>query len=234
MENIKNKLKKALENRGFYIILFACVTIVSASVIIRNMSDSVIKKMNTDLSEQSVSKTLDEPPLPQIQNVSTALEITDEQQAEAQEPIPSKEPPSQSITSLQIPADGNISKKFSGERLVYSQTFADWRVHKGVDIDGAISSQVKAAADGVVEKVYNDDSLGVVVIIGHVGGLKTLYANLQSTEFISVGKKVSAGDIIGGIGNTAVGECVEASHLHFETILNGKNVDPAPFFPARL
>ena len=231
MGKIKRKIKQVFANKGFYIILFSCAVIVAASVVIRNMSNSVIEKVNTSLGEQSARPS----PNPEaVQSVSAVVDSPPAASAAPPPAAPQSAPVSETISSLQKPVNGNIIKKFSGDELVFSLTYNDWRVHKGIDIEGEIGTQVKAAAVGVVEKVYVDDVLGVTVVLGHVGGLKTLYANLQSTEFIAVGKKALAGEIIGGIGNTAVGECVEPPHLHFEAILNGKNVDPVKFFPVNM
>ncbi|MFQ3675358.1 MAG: 50S ribosomal protein L27, partial [Endomicrobiia bacterium] len=43
------------------------------------------------------------------------------------------------------------------------------------------------------------------------------------------GQKVKAGDIIGCIGNTAKFEIADPPHLHFEVLLDGKEVDPLKF-----
>jgi len=136
---------------------------------------------------------------------------------------PAAPPP---VTTLRKPVDGEIINQFSGDELVFSNTMRDWRVHRGIDIDAPLGAQVRAAAGGVVEQVYVDDMLGVVVVIGHGNGLHTLYASLQSEEFIAVGTRVQAGDIIGGIGGTAISEIADGPHLHFEVHRNGVQIDP--------
>ena len=56
--------------------------------------------------------------------------------------------------------------------------------------------------------------------------------NLDNTlaSGIEVGKALKAGDVIGVIGETALIEIAEVSHLHFETELDGKQVDPMNYF----
>jgi len=134
------------------------------------------------------------------------------------------------ITSLRVPVDGEIIKYFSNDELVFSNTMNDWRVHRGIDIAAPLGTQVRAAADGVVEQVFTDDLLGVVVVIGHVGGFQTLYASLQNEDFISVGTRVSEGDIIGGVGDTAIIKSADGPLLYFEVHRNGQHIDPVRFF----
>ena len=40
---------------------------------------------------------------------------------------------------------------------------------------------------------------------------------------------MNAGDLIGYVGDTAVSECGEKSHLHFGLYVKGKSVDPADY-----
>lgn len=138
--------------------------------------------------------------------------------------------PSQTLekTPLAMPVKGTIIAAHSGDVLVYSPTFDDWRTHNGIDIGANASDQVKAAADGVVEKVYNDNMLGIVIEINH-GDFKTVYANLSTDSMVKEGKAIKKGDIISGIGNTSIAEASMEPHLHFELIYKDKSVDPVKF-----
>jgi len=146
------------------------------------------------------------------------------------EPAPTPEPViSDEDFVFSNPVMGGIIKPFSVDDLVYFKTTNDWRTHSGIDIEVPSGSQVKAVAAGVVEKVYADEKLGVTVVIGHTRTLKTVYSNLQSMDFIKVGKRVEAGDIIGGIGDTAIVESEDGPHLHFEVIRNGEPANPEEY-----
>jgi len=222
-------IKRVLTSRGFYIILFAIVTIIGTSVVIRNMSRSVIDQMNTILDDEipafgemvyidDIEPEYIPEPEPTVTNITPTPEVVAVAALEPATPPP--------VTSLRNPIDGEIINRFSGDELVFSNTMRDWRVHRGIDIAAPPGTQVRAAAAGVVEQVFVDDMLGVVVIIGHGNGLHTLYASLQSEEFIAVGTRVSAGDIIGGVGGTAISEIADGPHLHFEVHRNGVQIDP--------
>ena len=56
-----------------------------------------------------------------------------------------------------------------------------------------------------------------------------MYANLSEDTTLKKGDKVSKGDKIGMIGNTALGDISEGEHLHFEMIKNGETVNPVDY-----
>jgi len=46
---------------------------------------------------------------------------------------------------------------------------------------------------------------------------------------VHLGKEVKKGDVISGIGETALFEILEVPHLHFEVIRNQRHEDPCSF-----
>lgn len=124
------------------------------------------------------------------------------------------------------PLNGEILNEFSDGELVKSKTLNVWKTHDGVDIAGASEEKVKSMTSGTVTKVYDDQMLGSCVIVDHGGGLEGYYCNLSKDIPVAEGQSVSAGTIIGSVGNTAEGEISEASHLHFAVKKNGDWIDP--------
>ncbi len=124
------------------------------------------------------------------------------------------------------PLNGEVINNFSGGELVKSKTLNVWKTHDGVDIAGALDEKVKSMTSGTVTKVYEDQMLGACVIIDHGNGLEGYYCNLSKDIPISEGQKVSAGTIIGMVGDTAESEISEPSHLHFAVKKNGEWIDP--------
>jgi len=133
------------------------------------------------------------------------------------------------INKLLIPLQGDIIVDYAKDRMIYSKTLGDWRTHEGIDIKGTLGAQVKAAADGIVEKVYKDDALGITIIIDHGNSIKTKYSNLSTADMVKENQEVKKGDIISGVGETAAFEIGEEPHLHFEVLKEGKSVDPKTF-----
>ena len=133
------------------------------------------------------------------------------------------------------PCSGYISKEFSMDVPVYSVSMYDYRAHNGVDIVGEIGTPVKASSNGVITEVFNDYLYGTTVIIEHEDGICSVYSNLSPDLPVetTVGRAVITGEIIGGIGESAVCEAAEASHVHFEMTKDGKYVDPEEYFVNR-
>ena len=101
------------------------------------------------------------------------------------------------------------------------------RVHYGLDIKVERGDTIRAAFDGKVRYCsYQRRGYGHYVVIRHPNGLETLYAHLTS-KLVVENEVVRAGDPIGLGGNTGRST---GSHLHFETRLLGKALDPALFF----
>ncbi len=131
---------------------------------------------------------------------------------------------------ISMPVGGKLLNEFSGDVLVYSKTFDDYRVHKGIDIEAKRSEAVLAVADGVVENVYTDYMQGIVIEINHKNGYKSIYKNLSTDKMVKKGETVVKGQVISGVGETAVFEAMEPGHIHLELIKDEEFVDPTKFF----
>ena len=131
------------------------------------------------------------------------------------------------------PLSGRVERPFSSEALSYDRTMADWRTHEGLDIAAGLGTRVCAAADGSVEQVYTDERYGVTVVLYHGGGLRSISANLAAAPTVQAGDEVRVGDVIGAVGDTALMEQGDVSHLHFSMTLDGQPVDPADYLPQK-
>ena len=129
------------------------------------------------------------------------------------------------------PVNGSVTKDFSDDVLVYSVTMNDYRVHSGVDIAAALGNPVMAFCDGTILAINEDPLMGYTVSIDHGGGLVSVYQNLSAIvpQGIEVGAKVKSGDVIAGVGESALIECAESPHLHFEVFLNDVAVNPSEY-----
>lgn len=116
------------------------------------------------------------------------------------------------------PVPGIISQGFS------AGTSAESR-HEGIDIIAENNALVMSAASGIVVQSGWDRDLGKFIKIDHDFRMQTLYAHL-SRSFVQVGDRVDKGMSIGTIGNTGNSF---GPHLHYEILVNGKNVDPQQY-----
>ncbi len=124
------------------------------------------------------------------------------------------------------PVDGEKIKDYSSDNLVYSATLDEWTTHLGIDYKSEKTDIVKASADGKIKSIKNDPRYGLTVVIEHANGFESVYSNLLTAEFITVGEEVKQGQTIATVGNTARFEIADETHLHFEIKQNGENVDP--------
>ena len=124
------------------------------------------------------------------------------------------------------PVEGTVIKDYSDSNLVYSNTLDEWTTHLGIDFAAERTSVVKATASGVVKSIKNDPRFGLTLVLEHDNGYESMYASLLSTEFVEVGEKVEQGQTIATVGNTATFEIADETHLHFEILKDGKNIDP--------
>lgn len=99
--------------------------------------------------------------------------------------------------------------------------------HGGLDLVAPIGVEVRSTADGVVKTAERAQKLqGTRIVIDHGNGYETVYAHL-SDLLVRKGEKVKRGDIIGRTGNSGTSF---ASHLHYEVLLNGVQLDPLNYF----
>ncbi|HCJ57418.1 MULTISPECIES: M23 family metallopeptidase [Lutispora] len=135
------------------------------------------------------------------------------------------------VETMLAPVFGTICLDFSDSDLLYSKTLDMWTTHEGLDIKAEEGSQVRAVMDGIISEVTNDPQWGMTIAIDHGGGITTIYSNLSTLDMVTIGQEVKKGDVISGIGRTAIIEIAEEPHLHFEIMKGDKNLDPKLYLP---
>lgn len=101
------------------------------------------------------------------------------------------------------------------------------RMHYGVDLKVFTGDTIYSAFDGKVRvKKFDANGYGYYIVIRHKNGLETLYAHL-SKQLVNINQEVKSGQPIGLGGNTGRSF---GSHLHFETRILGKAIDPELLF----
>jgi murein DD-endopeptidase MepM/ murein hydrolase activator NlpD len=101
--------------------------------------------------------------------------------------------------------------------------------HAGIDFKGPYGESVLATSDGLVVKAGWDGGYGRVVEIAHDNGVATRYGHL-SWVAVSPGQRVKRGDIVGRLGSTGRST---GPHLHYETRVGGRAIDPVRFWRTR-
>ncbi|MFI7483519.1 M23 family metallopeptidase [Kocuria sp. M1R5S2] len=99
-------------------------------------------------------------------------------------------------------------------------------LHNGADIGAPSGTPVLSALDGVVRAVFWDVWGGNRVEVSHVGDMVTTYNHLEDVQ-VRTGDRLRASQQLGTVG--ATGARVTGPHLHFETWVDSKAVDPQSF-----
>lgn len=129
--------------------------------------------------------------------------------------------------SFKKPVEGEISREYAKDNLIYSETLQEWVTHTGIDIKAEKTTVVKSAEAGTVKSIKNDPRYGLTIVIEHDDNFQTVYSNLLTSEFVVEGEKVEKGQSLGTVGNTAVFEIADEPHLHFEILKDSLPVDPS-------
>ena len=122
--------------------------------------------------------------------------------------------------------NATIAKDYSGSELQYNDTLKQWEIHKAIDFIATDDLNVYAVADGTVSKITTNYLEGTVVEVMHKNVLVSVYKSLNETTKVSVGDKVSAGEVLGELSNTMAQEVNTGAHLHFEMVKDGVKVNP--------
>lgn len=135
------------------------------------------------------------------------------------------------LETMVVPVFGTTYTEFSEDALVYSKTLDQWGTHTGIDIKAEEGSPVRAAMSGTVDELFNDPRLGLTIVINHGDEVYTKYSNLSTLDLVTINQKVKKGDVISGVGKTALYEIADEPHLHFEVIKGGKSINPKKYLP---
>jgi murein DD-endopeptidase MepM/ murein hydrolase activator NlpD len=124
-------------------------------------------------------------------------------------------------------AGGRVTQPFGPSDLLLEPPLGPYKhFHTGVDIAAPFGTTVTAAAAGVVVAVgHSAVGYGNYVVIGHGGGIMTLYGHLLETNVL-VGDIVARGQRVGLEGSTGWST---GPHVHFELRVNDSVVDPMPY-----
>ncbi len=118
-----------------------------------------------------------------------------------------------------LPVTGTISSRYGVRSKIRVST------HTGLDIAVSTGTPIKVIADGTVVSAQYTGAYGNLVKIDHGNGFESWYAH-TSKMYVTVGQKVSAGDVIAAVGSTGNST---GPHLHLEIRLNGQSVDPQKY-----
>jgi len=124
---------------------------------------------------------------------------------------------------MKTPIDG--ARISSGFGMREHPVLGFTKMHKGIDFAAPRGTPIYAAGDGVIEKIGPFSTYGNYVRIRHRNDLKTAYAHMKGFKAgLRDGSHVKQGEVIGYVGTTGRST---GPHLHYEVLVNNKQVNPA-------
>ncbi|MDD2190361.1 MAG: M23 family metallopeptidase [Eubacteriales bacterium] len=221
------KIKKPNDRVAVALVLCFCVVAIASIFSMRSNFDqlNLDSKENINIAkddksiinrEQDVVK-----PVPTVDSTVPKQNQSGEQQGTTVR--------EDAAASFSIPLKGKVNKGFSMEEPVYSKTLDQYIIHSGIDIEAPVDTQILAAGDGTVTKVYKDDKLGITIEVSHGNGIVTRYSNLSTNKMVGEGDVLKKGQPISGVGSSALFESLEPPHLHFEVLKDGVAIDPTNY-----
>lgn len=245
-KNFKVKLKDLMSRDGFYIALFLCLCVIvtvgtfsykkfSAQNQIDNTQEQEINKeesYNAEDNNEVVNNAI--PNAERVENTITNEENKqDNKQDKKDESNKSTVVSTSNTVNFVAPLDGVESRTYTYPKPVQVGENV-FRTIKGINLQAQIGTDVKAAADGVVDLVENSGvEEGMIVEIKHANGLKTRYGNLNENVSVKEGDKVTANQVIGIVGDTAkvYSSDIFGEFLNLQVIdANGEQVNPESYF----
>ena len=253
----KKTLGRQLISGGIYIALSAVVASVAINGAVKLLTKNSVDSIDTlpvpdsisvpeipdipdipDFSEISIPQNI--PSLPEEPNpivADNSVTVSDSPEGISAvitevptEPISSTTPEQVEATPISyiLPCEGFVTKGFSTDIPVYSETMLDYRIHCGIDIACEENCNIKSISDGKIVSVTDDTLSGVTVSVEQNDGYLVKYSNLSKNipGGISEGSVINSGTILGCIGNTRLTEANDPPHLHLEIYKDGSAVNP--------
>lgn len=207
MKNTEKSKPTKRKIATYYLSLAACLLIIAAVTVgvifaLRNKTDNVVENPPVDSGNDENIDSNNPQPNPggdEVVDTSTSYKFI-------------------------VPINADVSK---ANTFCYDETLDHYRVHQAMDFNAPAGTEVYAAIDGTVVTVSESSALyGSLIEIEHANGIKTVYKFVTPAEGISVGKKVSRGDVIGAVATATGVENKQGDHLHFEVFKDGKIQNP--------
>lgn len=225
-KNFKQKVKGFFKKEGIFVALFVCLCVVTmvAAVTIKKANVGSNEPPAVEENENELTVNTEEKP-----NVTVPTNAENVNKGKNE----TKTVSTNNNVVFTKPVEGVISREYTTKTIKMSD--AERRTVRGFNIEAKAGTEVKAAAEGVVEFAGDTGvEYGVVVAVKHANGLITKYCNLDKNLSVKKGDKVTNSTVLGKVGNSSkiftsnqFGE-----HLNLQVWNGDKEVNPTAYFPS--
>ena len=123
--------------------------------------------------------------------------------------------------SLMIPFAGDVLINYSADKSVYFPTLQQYKCNPALVLAATSGESVKAAADGMVSRIYDDPMTGQTVVMNLGNGYEVTYGQLQEVT-VSEGTYVAEGEIFAQVAEPTRYYAVEGSNLYLKLTSNNR------------
>ncbi len=204
-----NKVGAFLKRNAFYLLIILCVASIATVIALAVTRDT------TSLPADSI---VDD-------NEDTPVVKPDDDNPPIENP-PIEQPPVEDKQTFISPCnDGTVSKNYSDTELVWCPTLSEFSTHMALDFTSS-DLNVYATDAGKIKEIGYNALDGNYVVIEHDNGYVSRYLSLDSAPELTVGAKVTQGQLLGKMGTSQGSEALDGAHLHFEMYKDGEAINP--------
>ena len=127
--------------------------------------------------------------------------------------------------SLVMPLVGNVLINYSADKSVYFPTLKQYKCNPALVIAATAGASIKAAAPGMVSKIYNDPVTGQTVVMSLGNGYELTYGQLKEVS-VSEGAYVAEGEIFAQVAEPTRYYTEEGCNLYMKLTKDGAPVNP--------
>ena len=131
-------------------------------------------------------------------------------------------------SELLWPVQGSILMPYDMENTVYFATLDEYKCNPGLVIQSSQGTAIKAAADGVITKIDEDEEKGVYINQAVGDGYIATYGQIVNPE-VAAGDFVEAGQTIAYVNKPTKYYAKEGDNVYFSIEKDGKSVNPLDY-----
>ncbi len=203
------------------------------------LADERFVRPDADVNDLSNNNDMDvDPEYTEVnsgQVTNTPIEIIAEPDVQTDEPLVSVE---ESVTqepaaplsfgagdTLQLPIVGKVIMNYSMDKAVYHGTMQQYRYNPALIVAATEGDIITAAAEGIVTDIYKDAQTGNTIVFDLGDGYALTYGQLEDIT-LSVGDRVSAGDMVGKVAKPTIYYTEEGTNVYFKLTKDGVPLNP--------
>ena len=215
--------KERRQTVGLVICFVAMIAIVGA-ITLANYNKKPQEIPNQKEEEQAKNE---DPKDEEEEEDESQITQGDNVQAEIPQPnVPMEKPLSFSEKDVLLwPVDGNVLMNYSMDQTIYFPTLDQYKYHPAIVIQGEVGQDVMCGADGRIDRIEEDDELGMVVYVDFGSGYEGVYGQLSEIA-VEEGSLVQPGVKLGVIGEPTHYYAKEGPNVYFQILKDGAPVNP--------